>query len=139
VPRFNAFSVATTKALIVPSDRGVRFLPHARSVLAVAGAGQLFPGPALGVLPLLLREPSLDVSEGSRQREDSLGDRAVRVVGRVPFHPVGIRFVRRELGPLIGHFVALDALVVWAPPNLDPDAGLLGPNGGDVPPGSLPG
>ena len=48
---------------------------------------------------------------------------------------MGIRFVSRELGPFIGHFVARDALVAWAPPDLDPDAGLLGPKGGDVPPG----
>ena len=75
------------------------------------------------------------LGEGPRQREDSLGDRAIRVLGREPFHPVGIRFVRPELGPLIGHFVVLDALVAWAPPNLDPGTGLLGPKGGDVPSG----
>jgi len=46
---------------------------------------------------------------------------------------MGIWFVSRELDPFIGHFVALDALVAWAPPGLDPDAGLLGPKGGEVP------
>ena len=92
--------------------------------------------PSLGALPFLLREPSLDVGEGPRQREDSLGDRTVRVLGREPFHPVGIRFVHRELGPFIpGDFVALDPLVAWTPPNLDPDAGFLGSKGGDVPSG----
>ena len=48
---------------------------------------------------------------------------------------MSIRFASRELVPFIGHFVVLDALVAWAPPDLDPDAGLLGPKGGDVTPG----
>ena len=48
---------------------------------------------------------------------------------------MGIRFVCRELGPFVGNLVSLDALVAWAPPDLDLGVGLLGPKGGDVPPG----
>jgi len=113
-------------------DRGIRFLPVAGPVLAVAGAGQHLPSPGLGVLPSHLGKPSLDVGEGPRQRGDSHGGRAIRVLGREPLYPVVIRFVGRELGPFIGLFIALDALVAWAPPNLDPGVGLLGPKGGDV-------
>jgi len=64
-----------------------------------------------------------------------LGDCAVRVSGREPLYPVGVRFVCREFGPLVGHFVALDALVARAPADLYPDIGFLGPEGGDVSPG----
>ena len=48
---------------------------------------------------------------------------------------MGIRFVCRVLGPFVGNLVSLDALVAWAPPDLDLGVGLLGPKGGDVPPG----
>jgi len=113
-------------------DRGIRFLPVAGPVLAVTGAGQHLPSPGLGVLPFLLGESSLYIGEGPRRREDSLGGRAVRVLGREPFYSVVIWFVGCELGPLIGLFIALDALVAWAPPNLDSDVGLFGPKGGDV-------
>jgi len=113
-------------------NRGIRFLPVAGPALAVAGAGQHLPSPGLGVLPFHLGKSSLYIGEGPRQREDSPGGRAVRVLGREPFYPVVIRFVGRELGPFIGLSIALDALVAWAPPNLDPDDGLLGPKGGDV-------
>jgi len=61
-----------------------------------------------------------------------LADCAVRVPGRKPFYPMGVRFVCRELRPLVGYLVALDALVAWTPPDLDPDAGFLGSKGGDV-------
>jgi len=40
---------------------------------------------------------------------------------------MSIRFASRELVPFIGHFVVLDALVAWAPPDLDPDAGRVAP------------
>jgi len=48
---------------------------------------------------------------------------------------VGVRFVGGELGPLVGNFVALDSLVAWAPPDLDPCVWFLGSEGGDMPPG----
>jgi len=113
-------------------DRGIWFLLVAGPVLAVTGAGQHLPSPGLGVLPFLLGESSLYIGEGPRQWEDSPSGRAVRVLGREPFYPVVIWFVGYELGPFIGLFIALDALVAWAPPNLDPDVGLFGPKGGDV-------
>jgi len=59
---------------------GVQFLLFAWPVFAVAGVGKLLPGPAFGVLPSPFGEPSLDVGEGPRKREDSLADRAVGFV-----------------------------------------------------------
>jgi len=48
---------------------------------------------------------------------------------------VGVRLVGGELSPLIGDLVTLDALVAWAPPDLDLCVGFLGAEGGDVFPG----
>jgi len=48
---------------------------------------------------------------------------------------MGIWFICRMFGPLVGHLVSLDALVAWAPPDFDFHVGFLSTKGGDVPSG----
>jgi len=62
VPRFQLVE-AGREALPGPGYRGAGFLETAGSALPVASPGEFFPGPALGVCPLLLGEPSLDVGQ----------------------------------------------------------------------------
>jgi len=74
----------------------------------------------------------LEVSEGPREWKASLPGDAVWVLEAEPFHSVCVRFVGGLLGPLVGDFVALNALVARAPPNLDADTRFLGAEGGSV-------
>jgi len=116
---------------LLARDR-IRLLHFTEAVLAVLGLIQPLLGPALGLHPLLLRKPALDIDQGSREGELSFP--AGRVPESEPLQSVGIWLVSGEFGPFVGQFIPFDALVAWAPPDLGFDSWLFRSEG-DVFPG----
>jgi hypothetical protein len=89
---------------------------------------------SLCFLPVM-RPPAHFFSEISRLRcARDLGRRLRTDPIRVPkaFHPTGVGLFRSEFGPFIGLLVSQDALVGWAPSNLDDDARPGSPHTGTV-------
>jgi len=65
---------------------GSSFCFSLRAVYAVLGSIEPLHGPAFGLRPLLLRNPALDIGQGSREGELSLHDLAARVLESEPLH-----------------------------------------------------
>jgi len=64
--------------------------------------------------PLLLHDLPLEVCKRPEERHRARF-RSVRVFQ--PFHPAGVRLLRREFGPLVSLLVPRNPFVRWAPPD----------------------
>ena len=110
--------LSRSESLGTPSSRAVRLMAFRHFVLLPGGPAS---GPSPCFHPFFLRNPPLEVCEGSQQWHWAYL-RPVRVVQ--PFHPAGVWLPRRDLSPLVRLLVALNPFVSQAPSDLNDELGL---------------